>query len=64
MMVSMRFWAFSAFQPWVDTCWKLVWPDFTTRVPLSISGFRTLMAPSKKTWLLASSGEPAISSML
>ena len=60
----MRFWAFSAFQPWVTACSKVVWPDSTFRVPSSIFGFRTLMAPSKKTFALASSGEPAKSSML
>ena len=60
----MRFWAFSAFQPWVTTWLKVVWPEATFRVPSSIFGFSTSMAPSKKTWALASSGEPANSSML
>ena len=60
----MRFWAFSAFQPWVTTWLKSFWPETTLRVPSSIFGLSTSMAPSKKTWALASSGEPAKSSML
>ena len=52
----MRFWAFSAFQPWVTTWLKSVWPETTFRVPSSIFGFSTFMAPSKKTCALASSG--------
>jgi hypothetical protein len=60
----MRFCAFSAFQPWVTACSKSVWPETTLRVPSSIFGLRTSMAPSKKTLALLSSGEPAKSSML
>ena len=60
----MRFWAFSASQPCVDACCWEVWPDFTTRVPSSIFGCSTSIAPSKNGVEFASSGEPAMSSTL
>ena len=59
----MRLWALAFFQPSVDTWSKLVWPDLTTRVPSSIFGCRTSMAPLKNTGALASVAAPANSSM-
>ena len=60
----MRFCAFSAFQPCVTACSKVVCPDTIFRVPSSIFGLSTSMAPSKNTLALLSSGDPANSSML
>ena len=60
----MRFWATSCCQRRMATWSKLVCPDFTTRVPSSRKGLRTLIAPSKKNLALLSSGEPAKSSTL
>ena len=60
----MRLCAVSPSQLSVATCSMSVWPDFTTSVPSSISGWSTSMAPSKKKNALLSSSEPANSSML
>ena len=60
----MRFCAVSCCQRSVATCSMSVWPDFTTSVPSSMSGWSTDIAPSKKKCALLSSSEPANSSML
>ena len=60
----MRFCAVAGSQRRIATCSKSVWPVFTTSVPLSMHGLRTVIAPLKKNVALLSSGEPANSSML
>lgn len=60
----MRAWAFALSQSGVATWVNSVWPDTTTRVPSSIFGCSTLMAPVKKFGALGSAGPPPKSSML